>query len=245
MIFATQSDLRILSNILFIDIETVGVVAEYSLLDEEMQKLWERKYDQISKPDDLSPQEAFIKRAAIYSEFGKIIVIAIGYLKEIGIDKYELRIRSLQNESEEKLLQEFSTLLNKFDQQNTILCGHNIKEFDLPYICRRMIVNRIALPEVLNLSGKKPWEVKHIDTMELWSFGDRKNFTSLNLLSQILGIESSKQDIDGSQVHNVFYEEKNLERVATYCKKDVAVTAQLFFRLRGLSLKEEVEIVFL
>lgn len=241
-----QQDFRGLSDILFIDIETVGGVAEYSLLDEEMQRLWDKKSAQINKLADASTSsDSFAQRAAIYSEFGKIIVIAVAFLKESDLGEYELRIKALQDDDEQKLLHDFSALLNRFDHQNTIFCGHNIKEFDLPYICRRMIVNRLPIPDVLNLSGKKPWEVKHIDTMELWSFGDRKSFTSLNLLAQILGIESSKQDIDGSQVHRVFYEEKNLDRIATYCKKDVAVAAQVFFRLKGLPSLDDSKIILI
>jgi uncharacterized protein YprB with RNaseH-like and TPR domain len=232
-------------NIVFIDIETVGCVDDFPKMEPGLQLLWEKKAKQIDGGEGLNSAQLFRKRGAIYSEFGKIIVIAIGFVSKSAEGEVELRIKALKNIEERELLTSFRDTINKFDQAKIRFCGHNIKEFDLPYICRRMVVNSLKLPEALNCSGKKPWEIPHIDTMEMWSFGDRKNFTSLHLLATILGIESSKHSMDGSQVHDVYYVEKNLEKISDYCREDVKVVAQLFFRLKDLSVIDQNNVIFL
>lgn len=229
-----------LENILFIDIETVPEQESFKQLDLDMQELFDSKTQYQRK--DNSTAEEFYDRAGIWAEFGKIICLSAGYFTFRG-DVRHFRVTSFFGE-EEKILKDFSNLLNNyFNQPQHILCGHNAKEFDFPFIARRMIINRISLPQKLNLFGKKPWEIPHLDTMELWKFGDYKSFTSLKLLSRILDIPSSKGDIDGSQVAHVFYIEKDIDRIVTYCEKDVIAVAQVLLRFRREELLIEEEII--
>ena len=229
-----------LENILFLDIETVPEQENYNTLDEDLQHLWEQK-TQYQRKDDFTP-EAFYDRAGIWAEFGKIICISVGYFTYKG-DIRNFRVTSFFG-TEDKILKDFSNLLNNhFNQPQHILCGHNAKEFDFPFIARRMIINQIPIPQKLNLFGKKPWEVAHLDTMELWKFGDYKTFTSLKLLTKVLGIASPKDDIDGSQVGHVFYVEKDIDRIITYCEKDVIAVAQVLLRLRREELLIDEEII--
>ena len=228
-----------LENILFLDIETVPEVADYAALDDTKKELWEHK-SQYQRKDEFTA-EAFYDRAGIWAEFGKVICISVGYFHIKG-DKREFRVTSFHGD-EAKLLKEFKNLLNThFKYPKNLLCAHNGKEFDFPYIARRMIIHRINLPYKLDLFGKKPWEVPHLDTMELWKFGDYKHYTSLKLMANILGIPSPKEDIDGSMVRDVYYEDKDLERIITYCELDVVTTAQVFLRLRNEELLEDAEI---
>lgn len=228
-----------LENVLFLDIETVPETAFFDELDDEKKALWDQK-SKYQRKDDFTPEE-FYDRAGIWAEFGKIICISVGYFNFKG-DIRTFRTKTFHG-NEVKLLKEFKNLLNShFNSTKHLLCGHNAKEFDFPYIARRMIINGIELPFKLNLFGKKPWEIPHLDTMELWKFGDYKHFTSLKLLANILGIPSPKGDIDGSMVREVYYDEKNLDRIITYCELDVVTTAQVFLRLRGEELLVEDEI---
>lgn len=218
-------------KIMYIDIETVPQYASFDQLDEKMQAFWERKSSRISG-EDVSPEEDY-GRAGIYSEFGKIVCISAGIIK-VENGERTLRVKSFYGHDEVMLLKEFSAALISFTSHpGTNICGHNVKEFDFPYIARRMIINGLPLPDILDVAGKKPWEVKFIDTLDLWKFGDFKHYTSLNLLTHILGIPSPKDDIDGSQVASVYYEENDVERIAKYCEKDVLATTQLFLRLKG------------
>ena len=229
-----------LENILFLDIETVPFEQHFNSLDDEMKTLWEQK-TQYQRRDEYTP-EAFYERAGIWAEFGKIVTISVGYFV-LKNDIRNFRVTSFFGE-EKQLLLDFANLLNNhFSRAQHILCGHNAKEFDIPFIARRMIIHEIQLPEKLNLFGKKPWEVPHLDTLELWKFGDYKHFTSLKLLTKILGIPSSKGDIDGSQVANVFYVEKDIDRIITYCEKDVIATAQVFLKMRRDELLADDEIL--
>ncbi|UGU18240.1 3'-5' exonuclease [Sinomicrobium kalidii] len=225
-----------IENILFLDIETVPQKENFSRLTSEEQDLWEQK-TAYQRKDDYSPEE-FYDRAGIWAEFGKIICISVGYFYSKGNDR-QFRTTSFYGE-EQKLLTEFKNLLEgHFSQPYHLLCAHNGKEFDFPYIARRMIIHSIQIPFKLNLFGKKPWEVPHLDTMELWKFGDYKHFTSLKLLTNILNVPSPKDDIDGSQVRDVFYEEKDIDKIITYCEKDVVATAQVFLRFRGEDILPE------
>ena len=229
-----------LNNILFLDIETVPEHQNYGILDEETQYLWEHK-TQYQRKDEVSAED-FYERAGIWAEFGKIITISVGYFVNKA-DIRNFRVTSFWGD-EKKILQDFSNLLNThFNGAQHVLCGHNAKEFDIPFIARRMIINGIALPNKLNLFGKKPWEVHHLDTLELWKFGDYKHFTSLKLLTKVLGIPSPKDDIDGSEVARVFYIENDIDRIITYCEKDVIAVAQIFLRLRREDLLVEDEII--
>jgi uncharacterized protein YprB with RNaseH-like and TPR domain len=225
----------VLENILFLDIETVPAFHAYSDVPDEWKKLWDKKALIIGKDKDDTP-ESLYGRAGIYAEFGKIICISVGYLKKAE-GKEQFRIKSFSGHDEKILLQNFAELLNKhFCKPECRLCGHNGKEFDFPWIARRMVIHGLNLPVLLDTSGKKPWETTHLDTMEMWKFGDYKNHTSLNLLAALFGIPTPKDDIDGSQVHKVYYEEKNLERIVTYCQKDVLTVVQLLKKFRGENL---------
>jgi len=229
-----------LENILFLDIETVPQEEHFSLLDEEMKQLWEQK-TQYQRREEFSPED-FYEKAGIWAEFGKIVCISVGYFVIRG-DIRNFRVTSFFGE-EKKILLDFNNLLNNhFNHSQQVLCGHNAKEFDIPFIARRMIINNIAIPSKLNLFGKKPWEIQHLDTLELWKFGDYKHFTSLKLLTKILGIPSSKGDIDGSQVGQVYYVEKDIDRIVSYCEKDVIAVAQVFLRFRKEELLIEDEII--
>jgi hypothetical protein len=228
-----------LEHILFLDIETVPEQENFNLLEESKKELWEQK-SKYQRRDEYSAEE-FYDRAGIWAEFGKIITISVGYFKFHG-DQRSFRVTSFHGE-ESNILKEFKNLLDThFYHPKHLLCGHNGKEFDFPYIARRMIIHKIELPEKLNLFGKKPWEISHLDTMELWKFGDYKHYTSLKLMANVLGIASPKEDIDGSMVKEVYYKEKDLERIIKYCELDVITTAQVFLRLRGDTLLEEEEI---
>jgi len=228
-----------LENILFLDIETVPEVQHFSELPKEKQELWEAK-SQYQRKDEFTAEE-FYPRAGIWAEFGKIICISVGYFN-LDNDKRTIRVTSYYGD-ETKILKDFKNLLiSHFAQAKHLLCAHNGKEFDFPYIARRMIINRIELPYKLNLFGKKPWEVPHLDTMELWKFGDYKNFTSLKLMANVLNIPSPKDDIDGSEVYEVYYEEKNLDRIVSYCERDTITVAQILLRLRGDDLLTDEEI---
>ncbi len=230
-------------NLLVVDIETVRSYKLFEDMPARLQKQWERKAGFLSAGEETSPKELFEDRGGIYAEFGKIIAISVGFFTYTG-QELTLRIKAFYHDDEATLLNDFNSLLGKFDPSRLTLCGHNGKEFDFPYLCRRMLVNNIKLPAVLNTSGKKPWEVNHLDTMEMWKFGDRKNFTSLELLAAIFDIPSSKDDgIDGSEVSTVYYEEENgLQRIAEYCSRDVVVTAQLLLRLNQLPIVKEENI---
>lgn len=230
-----------LKNTLVVDIETVSGYEKFEYLDEKMQQFWQVKAGNIKNEDELSPDELYFERAAIYAEFGKIVAIAIGVYYTTPKGEQGLRVKGFQGNDEREILEQFKKLLEeKFDQTKLKLCAHNGKEFDFPYLCRRMLIHGMSLPDVLNISGKKPWEVNHIDTLELWKFGDRKNYTSLDLLSSIFGISSSKVEMDGSKVNHAYYVEKDLEKIAEYCKKDVVVTASLYLKMNAMdSLKDE------
>lgn len=233
------------SNFLVIDIETVGVSPDYGGLPKRFQKLWDHKSQFFKDSDDKTSAELFEERAGIFAEFGKIVSIAIGFFFYDG-SKLCFKVKAFSNDDEHLLLKSFKELLtSKFDEGKIRFCAHNGKEFDYPYIARRMLVNDISLPACLQFHGKKPWEINHLDTMELWKFGDRKAFTSLELLAALFNIESSKSDLDGSKVHEAYYKQQGLEKIAEYCMNDVVVTAQLFLKLNALPLMEpeNIEII--
>ena len=229
-----------LNNILFLDIETVPQEEKFERLDAEMQTLWDQK-TQYQRREEFTPEE-FYERAGIWAEFGKIICISVGYFTNKN-DIRHFRVTSFFGD-EEQILKDFSSLLsNHYNGAQHLLCGHNSKEFDIPFIARRMVINGIKIPQKLNLFGKKPWEIPHLDTLELWKFGDYKHFTSLKLLTKILGIPTPKDDIDGSQVAQVYYVEKDIDRIITYCEKDVIAVAQVFLKFRREDLLVDDEIV--
>jgi len=228
-------------SILFLDIETVPEVENFNELSELKQELFAAK-TQYQRKEEFTPEE-FYDRAGIWAEFGKIVCISVGYFTNFNSENREFRVKSFIGK-EKDILQDFKNLLNNhFNKPQHLLCGHNGKEFDFPFIARRMIIHQIELPEKLNLFGKKPWEISHLDTMDLWKFGDYKHFTSLKLLTNILGIPSPKDDIDGSQVGVVFYKEKDLKRITNYCEKDTIAVAQLLLRFNNEPLIDESKII--
>lgn len=230
-----------LEHILFLDIETVPKYPNFNDLDATEKTLYADKTKYLRK-DEYTP-EAFYERAGIWAEFGKIVCISVGYF-HTSADGKRFRTTSFYGDNEKKLLQEFKNLLEThFNKRAHLLCAHNGKEFDFPYIARRMIINSVALPQKLNLFGKKPWEIPHIDTLDLWKFGDYKHYTSLKLLTKILGIPSPKDDIDGSQVRQVYYEEQDINRIVVYCEKDTVAVAQILLRLRNERLLDEDEVI--
>ncbi|HEY0245485.1 MAG TPA: 3'-5' exonuclease [Mucilaginibacter sp.] len=222
-----------LHNLLVLDIETVPQYSSYDQVPDHLKKLWELKTINQRKEETA---EEFYHRAGIWAEFGKIICISVGIFT--GGRNTGLRVKSFSSHDEKELLEDFSTMLAS-QPASLILCAHNGKEFDFPYICRRMLINGLKFPSQLEISGKKPWEINHLDTMELWKFGDYKNYTSLNLLTSIFNIPTPKDDIDGSMVGHVYWNENQLERICTYCQKDVIATAQLLRRYRGEELITE------
>lgn len=229
-----------LEHILFLDIETVPQHPDFQDLDDTSKTLWELK-TQYQRKEEFSAEE-FYPRAGIWAEFGIIICISVGYFKMKG-EVRNFRVTSFHG-NEIKILKDFRLLLEThFNRPQHLLCAHNGKEFDFPYIARRMIINRIDIPFKLNLFGKKPWEVPHLDTLELWKFGDYKTFTSLKLMAHILDIPSPKDDIDGSQVRDVYYEENDIDKIITYCEKDTITVAQIFLRFRNEEILSENEIL--
>ncbi len=229
-----------LEHILFLDIETVPQQPSFDILEGSAKLLWEQK-TQYQRKEEFTAEE-FYPRAGIWAEFGKIICISVGYFVLKG-DVRNFRVTSFHGE-EIKILKDFKTLLNThFNKPHHVLCAHNGKEFDFPYIARRMIINGIDIPFKLDLFGKKPWEVPHLDTLELWKFGDYKTFTSLKLLAHVLGIPSPKDDIDGSDVHRVYYEENDIDRIIIYCEKDTITVAQILLKFRNEALLVDDEIL--
>jgi 3'-5' exonuclease len=231
-----------LKDILFLDIETVGCADQYDKLNERLKTQWARKAGFLRREEGQSNEELFYERAGIYAEFGKIVVIAVGVYTENEHGELGLRTKYFAEHDEKKLLTDFRNMLEKLGG-STKLCAHNGKEFDFPYICRRMLVNDLSLPTVLNVMGKKPWEVGHLDTMEMWKFGDYKHYTSLDLLLAIFNIASSKGVMDGSMVSKVYYQEGDLNKIAEYCVGDVVAIAQLYLKMKGLEIIKSRNIV--
>jgi predicted PolB exonuclease-like 3'-5' exonuclease len=236
-----------IDNILFLDIETVSQQSKYDDLDDDYQKLWDKKSKNLLKYQNLefskeASRDIYIEKAAIFAEFAKVVCISVGYIRKEGKD-LELRIKSFYGDDEKEVLQSFSALLEKhFDHPNRyFICGHNIKEFDVPFMGRRYLTNGLNLPDMFNLIGKKPWETKHlIDTLEMWKFGDYKNYISLELLAKVLGVPSPKVDMDGSMVGHAFWKENRLEDIKNYCELDVVTSANVFLKLNGNVVVEKI-----
>ena len=230
-----------MNNVLFLDIETVPQKGYWSEVPEITKELFSKK-TAYQRKEEITPED-FYERAGIWAEFGKIICISVAYFTNVTQER-NLRVTSFSGDNEKQILIDFKQLLEThFNKPYHVLCAHNGKEFDFPYIARRMIIHQIELPAKLNLFGKKPWEVPHLDTMELWKFGDFKHYSSLQLLTSILGIPSPKDDIDGSEVARTYYKDKNLERIVSYCEKDTIAVAQLLIRFNNENLIEEKEII--
>lgn len=231
-----------IQNILFLDIETVSQFPTYDLVPEGWKYLWQKKADILLRGKEDDNAETIYPRAGIYAEFGKIVCISCGFITGHGEEK-KISLKSFYGDDEKKLLTEFNSMLNKWASDDSkYLCAHNGKEFDFPYLCRRLIINELPIACGLNMQGKKPWEVKHLDTMEMWKFGDYKNYTSLELMAHSLGVPTPKDDIDGSMVGEVYWKLKDIERIANYCQKDVVTVAQVFLKLNGEAMITDANI---
>lgn len=228
-----------LDKLLFLDIETAPQTYQFVDLSPTTKELFEAK-TRFMQNAEKSYEQLYNERGSIYAEFGKIICISVGYIHQTHLGK-EIRMKSFYHEDEETLLKQFVRLLED-NPKFSILCGHNAKEFDFPYICRRLLINGIKLPATLDIAGKKPWEISHLDTMELWKFGDYKAYTSLALLCHVFNIPTPKDDISGADVARVYYEDNDLTRIKTYCEKDVVALIQLFLRMKGDKLVEEANV---
>ena len=242
-----------ITKVLFLDIECVSSAPSYEAMPETMQQLWGykapsalRRYGEELTDEELS--DSYTEKAGIYAEFGKIVCISVGFMfRDKDDQRLRIRLKSFADRDEKKLLQEFNAMLDQYygNTAEQYICGHNIKEFDVPYTCRRTVINQLKLPRMLQIVGKKPWELSHLlDTMALWKFGDFKSYTSLKLLAGVFGFPTPKDDIDGSDVGRVFWQEDDLERIATYCEKDVLATAQLFLRYQLKPLLEEDQVQY-
>lgn len=232
-----------IKKIIFLDIETVPLEFDFKNLPRRTIDLWDKKTQYIQKYQDISAEEAYSK-AGIYAEFGKIVCISAGYITEEN-KQLKLRVKSFFGKEEKEILKNFNSLLNKTLKENYMLCAHNGKEFDFPFLGRRTLINGLTLPAQLDIAGKKPWEIPHLDTMELWKFGDYKHFTSLDLLAHVFNIPSPKQELDGSLVAKTYYEENNLEKIKDYCQNDVITIAQLLLKYKGKDLisEDNIEII--
>jgi len=234
-----------LEKVLFLDIETAPQTYKIHDLDEAKKNLFTSKTRFIHHGEEEAIEKAYNDRSSILAEFGKIICISVGFVHSNSLSEKQIRMKSFYHKDEETLLKQFSELLNdKYNSPYHLLCGHNAKEFDFPYICRRMLINGLKLPNLLDLAGKKPWEISHLDTMELWKFGDYKSYTSLPLLCNIFNIPTPKDDITGADVARVYYEENDLERIKVYCEKDVVALIQVFLKMKGDALVGEENVKY-
>jgi len=232
-----------LRDILFLDIETVANTYDYHAMDERMKVQWSRKAGFLRREKDLTDEAIYHERAGIYAEFGKIVCIAVGKFIETESGDLLLKTKTYAGDNEKDLLADFKSMIEKMDAATLKLCSHNGKEFDYPYICRRMLVNGIGLPAALNMMGKRPWEIQHLDTMEMWKFGDYKHYTSLDLLAAIFNIPTSKNGMDGSQVNVTYHRDNGLQKIKEYCVRDVVVLAQLFLKMRAINLNKELGVL--
>ena len=230
-----------LEKILFLDIETVPAVWKFEDLDEKTADLYLSKNRYLQERDGLSNEQVY-EKAGVFAEFGKIVCISCGIVADKSSGR-EIRLKSFYGDDEKQLLEDFGQMLKShYNSPYHILCGHNAKEFDFPYIARRMLINGVDLPDTLDIAGKKPWEIAHLDTMELWKFGDYKHYTSLSLLCHLFNVPTPKDDISGADVGRVYYEENDLERIVAYCHKDVVALIQVFMSLRNEPLIKEENI---
>ena len=232
-----------LRDILFLDIETVASTQDYQSLDERLKTQWARKALFFKREREQTDEEIFHERAGIYAEFGKIICIAVGKFIDTESGELGLKTKAYYGDHEAVLLEEFKTMIEKMDPASLKLCAHNGREFDFPYLCRRLLVNGIGLPAALNIMGKKSWEVPHLDTLDMWKFGDYKHYTSLDLLAAIFHIPTSKNGMDGSQVNTTYHRDNDLQKIKEYCIRDVIVLAQLYLKMRAINLNKELGVL--
>jgi predicted PolB exonuclease-like 3'-5' exonuclease len=229
-------------NLLFIDIETVSAESDFNLLSDRMKTLWQHKASFLMNPNQLNEEEFYFDRAGIYAEFGKIVSIGLGFFHWNEEQEICLKVKSISGDDEAQILNEFKNLIEKKYKPTLAFCAHNGKEFDYPYLCRRMLVNGVEIPKALQISGKKPWEIAHFDTLEMWKFGDKKHYISLDLLACIFDIPSSKGELSGDKVNFTYHQEKDLPKIASYCREDIIVLAQVFLKYQNMDLVKEENI---
>lgn len=226
-------------NILFLDLETVPCAPSFESCPTVLRPLWAKKTTQLHPVAGADPATEW-PRAGIYAEFGKIVCIGAGVYRN-----HQLRVKCYAGHDERALLADFTELLNaSFCEEHHLLCAHNGKEFDFPYLARRILINRLPLPAILDAAGMKPWQVRHLDTMELWKFGDYKHYTSLETLAAVFNIPSPKGDINGADVGRVYWEEGDLNRIAAYCARDVVTLCRILFAYTGRPPLEDADLVF-
>jgi 3'-5' exonuclease len=230
-----------LEEILFIDIETVPLFQSFKKLDPTGKSLWKKKAEQ--RYPDLASEQAYEQKAGIHAEFSQVIIAGCGFFHKVD-NQLIFRVKTFYAQDEKELLSEFIQLIDHTKRKKfRVLCAHNGKEFDFPFLCRRMLVNGLTIPPVLDLAGKKPWEVMHLDTLELWKFGDRKHYTSLELMAYALGIPTSKDAFNGSMVHEAYKKSGITSELLDYCSNDVILLAQVFLRLRNEALLGDDQII--
>ena len=225
-----------LGDMVVIDIETVPIESDFSLLSEDMQSAWEASKGK-RRPEDISREQHFFDNAGLYAAFGKIVCISVGYFRA---DEDTMWIDSYARDEEASLLVSFFANRTNQRKHEYFYVGHNIKGFDCPYICQRALVNGLSIPAILDMSGKKPWEMNLIDTQELWLFGRnyRDDISKLGVLAPLFGLPSSKDDLDGSKVGITYWVDNDLPRIVEYCQKEVIVTAQLLRKFMGMPIIE-------
>ncbi len=247
-----------LTRVFFVDIETAPGRADFAEHAPRQQQLWttfcEKRHAKELEAGQ-TPADLFA-RAGLYAEFGQVVCISVGYFRLEADGGLRFYVKSFASTDECEVLHGFATALGERRPYGTklamattrehdnprecghFLCAHNGREFDYAYLGRRMMICGVPLPKMLDISGYKPWELPHLlDTMDLWKFGDGKGYTALNLLAGVFNIPSPKDDIDGSQVGRVFWTEgqAGVERIATYCEKDVITTARVYLHYAGQS----------
>ena len=232
-----------LRDIIFLDIETVRLTETFEALGDRLKTQWARKASFLKRVEGQTDAELFDDRAGIYAEFGKVITIAFGRYFDTESGELGLKTKCYCSENEQEILMNFKQMLEKQDPVTIKLCAHNGKEFDFPYLCRRMLINGIAPPSLLNQTGRKTWDVTHLDTMDMWKFGDFKHYTSLDLLAALFNIPTSKGDMDGGMVNEVFYVENNLQKISDYCVRDVVAIAQVYLKLKGMEVMNVANVV--
>jgi predicted PolB exonuclease-like 3'-5' exonuclease len=240
-----------LEKFLFFDIETSGLESNYERLSEKMQELWSKRSEILRNqlgekyPDnkDKSDSDLFELKSALQAEFGRVVCISFGKIKFVE-DEPTIQIISVQDEDESVLLKKAFDIIIKMSKIGVKLIGHNVKRFDIPFLCKRGIINSLELPAPLQVWDKKPWEISITDTSELWSFGAwQEGFASLDLLATVLGIDSPKEQMNGSEVHGYYYSGR-IEEITEYCERDVITLAQILLRLSNLNLIDKQSIIF-
>jgi uncharacterized protein YprB with RNaseH-like and TPR domain len=227
-----------LEKLLFIDIETVGVQPDWESLKKsnlELSFVFENYIDWFQKrfPEDADKPvgQMFVNRAALVPEFARIACVSVAFVT----DKGETKMQSFSNKNEKDLLQDVQKLLRRVGELGFFLCGHNVKGFDIPMLAKRMIINGLLPPKILPGHDTKPWEIKALDTKELWQYGGYGTIASLELMCVSMGVESSKNmEVTGNKVHEAYWTNKDIKGIVEYCEKDVLVLIDVIKKITTL-----------